>query len=395
MVSVTRMVVNRRVRYAREKSTETARNVIFRLFLARAHEDGSGFIEFDELAQIHERGEVGYPRGLLHVVRHDGDGVIAFQFVDEFFDFGGGNGVQRRGRLVQQYDFWLDCNRPRNAQTLLLSTGKRQAVLLQFVLDLAPQCGFFKRPFNPIIHCALRHALVQPHPKRNVLVNRHGERRRLLEHHADLGAHQVHVLGFVEQVLAVEQYLAFGEVALSAYVAHKFNSAEIEPGLKEGAFHDPSNFVFPAGVHICEVEIDQDTGVTTVANYVAVDDFGNIINPMIVEGQVHGGIAQGIGQALTEGCVYDKQSGQLLTGSYMDYCMPRAADLPSFKLGFTCTPCPSNPLGMKGCGEAGAIASPAAVMNAMTDALGVKDLAMPATPQVVWKTMQPAKMAAE
>ena len=196
-------------------------------------------------------------------------------------------------------------------------------------------------------------------------------------------------------VKGTDKKMAFGEVALSAYVAHKFNSAEIEPGLKEGAFHDPSNFVFPAGVHICEVEIDQDTGVTTVANYVAVDDFGNIINPMIVEGQVHGGIAQGIGQALIEGCVYDKQSGQLLTGSYMDYCMPRAADLPSFKLGFTCTPCPSNPLGIKGCGEAGAIASPAAVMNAMTDALGVKDLAMPATPQVVWKTMQPAKMAAE
>ena len=109
----------------------------------------------------------------------------------------------------------------------------------------------------------------------------------------------------------------------------------------------------------------------TVANYTAVDDFGNIINPMIVEGQVHGGIVQGIGQALAEGCVYDKESGQLLTGSYMDYQMPRAADVPSFKLDFTCTPCPSNPLGMKGCGEAGAIASPAAVMNAVTDALGV------------------------
>jgi aerobic carbon-monoxide dehydrogenase large subunit len=114
--------------------------------------------------------------------------------------------------------------------------------------------------------------------------------------------------------------------------------------------------------------------VTDVVSYTAVDDFGNIINPMIVEGQVHGGIVQGIGQALAEGCVYDKESGQLLTGSYMDYQMPRAANVPSFKLGFTCTPCPSNPLGMKGCGEAGAIASPAAVMNAVTDALGVKDV---------------------
>ena len=196
-------------------------------------------------------------------------------------------------------------------------------------------------------------------------------------------------------VKGTDKKMAFGEVALSAYVAHKFNSAEIEPGLKESAFHDPSNFVFPAGVHICEVEIDTDTGVTDVVNYTAVDDFGNIINPMIVEGQVHGGIVQGIGQALAEGCVYDKESGQLLTGSYMDYQMPRAANVPSFKLGFTCTPCPSNPLGMKGCGEAGAIASPAAVMNAVTDALGVKDVAMPATPHTVWKTLQPMKKAAE
>ncbi|MCA0434025.1 MAG: xanthine dehydrogenase family protein molybdopterin-binding subunit [Proteobacteria bacterium] len=196
-------------------------------------------------------------------------------------------------------------------------------------------------------------------------------------------------------VKGTDKKMAFGEVALAAYVAHKFNSAEIEPGLKESAFHDPANFVFPAGVHIAEVEIDPDTGVTTVASYTAVDDFGNIINPMIVEGQVHGGIVQGIGQALTEGCVYDSDSGQLLTGSYMDYCMPRADNVPSFKLGFTCTPCPSNPLGMKGCGEAGAIASPAAVINAVTDALGVVDIPMPATPQVVWNALQPMKKAAE
>jgi aerobic carbon-monoxide dehydrogenase large subunit len=196
-------------------------------------------------------------------------------------------------------------------------------------------------------------------------------------------------------VKGTDKKMAFGEVALAAYVAHKFSSSEIEPGLKEGAFHDPSNFVFPAGAHICEVEVDADTGVTEVVNYVAVDDFGTIINPMIVEGQMHGGIAQGIGQALTEACVYDTESGQLLTGSYMDYCMPRAADVPSFKLGFTETKCPSNPLGMKGCGEAGAIASPAAVMNAVTDALGVRDLPMPASPQTVWKAMQPMKKAAE
>ncbi len=196
-------------------------------------------------------------------------------------------------------------------------------------------------------------------------------------------------------VKGTDKKMAFGEVALSAYVAHKFNANEIEPGLKESAFHDPANFVFPAGVHICEVEIDPDTGVTTVANYTCVDDFGNLVNPMIVEGQVHGGIVQGIGQALYEGCVYDDESGQLLTGSYMDYQMPRAVDVPSFNLGFTCTPCPTNPLGMKGCGEAGAIGSPPAVINAITDALGIKDISMPATPQVVWAAAQGLRKAAE
>ncbi|MBK1865158.1 xanthine dehydrogenase family protein molybdopterin-binding subunit [Aestuariivirga sp. YIM B02566] len=196
-------------------------------------------------------------------------------------------------------------------------------------------------------------------------------------------------------VKGTDKKMAFGEVALAAYVAHKFPTSEIEPGLKETAFYDPSNFTFPAGCHICEVEIDTETGVTEIVSWTAVDDFGTVINPMIVEGQVHGGITQGIGQALTEGCVYDSESGQLLTGSYMDYCMPRATDVPSFKLGFTETKCPSNPLGMKGCGEAGAIAAPAAVMNAMTDALGVKDLAMPASPHTVWKTLQATKMAAE
>jgi aerobic carbon-monoxide dehydrogenase large subunit len=196
-------------------------------------------------------------------------------------------------------------------------------------------------------------------------------------------------------VKGTDKKMAFGEVALAAYVAHKFNGADIEPGLKESAFHDPANFVFPAGVHICEVEIDPDTGVTTIANYTCVDDFGNLINPMIVEGQVHGGIVQGIGQALHEGCVYDEDSGQLLTGSYMDYQMPRAANVPSFNLGFTCTPCPTNPLGMKGCGEAGAIGSPPAVINAITDALGVKEISMPATAQVVWAAAQGLRKAAE
>ncbi|HTP77564.1 MAG TPA: xanthine dehydrogenase family protein molybdopterin-binding subunit [Rhizomicrobium sp.] len=181
--------------------------------------------------------------------------------------------------------------------------------------------------------------------------------------------------------------MMFAEVALAAYVGHKFPTSEIEPGLKESAFYDPKNFTFPAGCHICEVEIDKETGRTRVVNFVAVDDFGTVINPMIVEGQVHGGIAQGIGQALLEHGIYDRETGQLVTGSFNDYCMPRADDVPNFDVGMTITPCPSNPLGVKGCGEAGAIAAPAAVMNAVTDALGVKTFDMPATPEKVWRAV--------
>ncbi|MBO6686568.1 MAG: molybdopterin-dependent oxidoreductase, partial [Parvibaculum sp.] len=191
-------------------------------------------------------------------------------------------------------------------------------------------------------------------------------------------------------VQGTDKSLAWAELSLAAYTAHGFPSADIEPGLKEGAFYDPTNFTFPAGCHICEVEIDPDTGITRIVKFVAVDDFGTVINPMIVEGQVHGGIAQGIGQALLEHGVYDPDSGQLVTGSYMDYCMPRADDLPSFTLGFTKTVCPSNPLGMKGCGEAGAIASPPAIINAVTDALGIRDIEMPATPARVWEALQSA-----
>ena len=157
----------------------------------------------------------------------------------------------------------------------------------------------------------------------------------------------------------------------------------MEPGLKEGAFYDPTNFTFPAGAYICEVEVDAGTGKTSFVNFVAADDFGRLINPMIVEGQVHGGLAQGIGQALLEGTVYDK-SGQLITASFMDYSMPRADDLPSFKLSHTTTLCPGNPLGVKGCGEAGAIGASAAVINAITDAIGNNKLEMPATPDRVW-----------
>jgi carbon-monoxide dehydrogenase large subunit len=193
-------------------------------------------------------------------------------------------------------------------------------------------------------------------------------------------------------VTGTDKSAAWGEVALNAYIAHKFAGQELEPGLKEGAFYDPTNFTFPAGCHICEVEVDPITGKTEIVGWTAVDDFGVVVNPMIVEGQVHGGIAQGVGQALLEGAVYDKD-GQLVTGSFMDYTMPKADDFPSFAVDTTVTRCPSNPLGIKGCGEAGAIAAPAAVINAITDAIGTEDLAMPATPQAVWTALQKAQMS--
>ncbi|ESX89136.1 MULTISPECIES: xanthine dehydrogenase family protein molybdopterin-binding subunit [unclassified Mesorhizobium] len=191
------------------------------------------------------------------------------------------------------------------------------------------------------------------------------------------------------KVAGTDKSLPWFQVALAAYTAHNL-PAGMEPGLKETAFYDPANFTFPAGCYICEVEIDPETGTTEIVQFVAADDFGNIINPMIVEGQVHGGIAQGIGQALLEGAHYD-DSGQLLTASYMDYTMPRADDLPSFKVSTSNTPCPSNPLGIKGCGEAGAIGSPPAVINAITDALGIVDIAMPASPSTVWAAIRAKK----
>jgi aerobic carbon-monoxide dehydrogenase large subunit len=189
-------------------------------------------------------------------------------------------------------------------------------------------------------------------------------------------------------VKGTDKSVAFAQVALTAYVPHNYPLDKLEPGLDETAFYDPTNFTYPAGTHICEVEIDPETGETQVVAFTACDDFGNIINPMIVEGQVHGGLAQGIGQALLEGCVYDRESGQLLTGSYMDYTMPRASDLPSFRVDTRVTPCTHNPLGVKGCGEAGAIGAPAAVINAICDATGAKDVEMPATPERVWRALR-------
>src|SRR5271165_3331664 len=192
-------------------------------------------------------------------------------------------------------------------------------------------------------------------------------------------------------VAGTDRSKSFAEVALTAYVPHNFPHEELEPGLDETAFYDPKNFTFPSGAHIAEVEIDPETGQVAVLNFTASDDFGRILNPMIVEGQVHGGLAQGIGQALLEGCVYDKETGQLLTGSYNDYTMPRADDLPSFTLSTNVTLCTHNPLGVKGCGEAGAIGAPAAITNALVDALkplGIRHLDMPATPERLWRLIQ-------
>ena len=195
-------------------------------------------------------------------------------------------------------------------------------------------------------------------------------------------------------VAGTDRSKAFGEISLAAYVPHNYPLDKLEPGLNETAFYDPTNFTFPAGTHICEVEIDPDTGVVSIVNFSACDDFGNVINPMIVEGQVHGGVCQGIGQAMLEHCIYDNESGQLLTGSLMDYALPRADDVPSFKVETKVTPCTHNPLGAKGCGEAGAIGAPPALMNAVMDALssiGVKHLDMPASPHRVWQAIQSAR----
>ena len=189
----------------------------------------------------------------------------------------------------------------------------------------------------------------------------------------------------VFKVAGTDKSVPFGAVSLTAYVPHNYPLDKLEPGLNENAFYDPTNFTYPSGTYICEVEVDPETGKTKIEQFVAVDDFGNLVNPMIVAGQVQGGVAQGLGQAMMEGCAYDPESGQLLTGSFMDYAMPRASDIPDVKLGNTVTPCTHNPLGVKGCGEAGAIGSPPAYINALTDALGVKDVAMPATVERVWR----------
>jgi carbon-monoxide dehydrogenase large subunit len=184
---------------------------------------------------------------------------------------------------------------------------------------------------------------------------------------------------------------AFAEIALAAYLAHSMPK-DTEPGLDATSFYDPANFTYPFGTHVAVTEVDVDSGKITLKRYIAVDDVGNVINPMIVDGQLHGGIAQGVAQALWEGAEYDR-NGQLLSGSLMDYAIPRADQLPMFEIDRTVTPSPVNPLGIKGAGEAGAIASPVAVVNSVMDALspfGITHIDMPLTPAKVWQAVHDA-----
>ncbi len=215
--------------------------------------------------------------------------------------------------------------------------------------------------------------------------------KKIAAHLMEASVEDVEFEGGQFKVAGTDKAKGIGEIAFTAYVPHNYPEG-VEPGLDETAFYDPLNFTYPAGVHIAEVEIDPDTGETRIVDWVAVDDFGKVLNPMIVEGQVHGGIAQGVGQALLEHTVYDAD-GQLVTGSYMDYTMPRADDFCEFRVGMTVSECTHNPLGAKGCGEAGAIAAPAALMNAITDALGV-EIDMPASREKVWRHAQARLQAA-
>jgi carbon-monoxide dehydrogenase large subunit len=215
--------------------------------------------------------------------------------------------------------------------------------------------------------------------------------KKIAAHKLEVSADDIEFASGKFTVKGTDKSVGFGDVALTAYVPHVYPK-DLEPGLDFSSFYDPANFTFPFGCHIAVVEVDKETGKVTLKRFVAVDDVGNVINPMIVDGQIHGGVAQGIGQALFEGAEYD-DNGQLTNGSYMDYCMPRADDFPMFETGGQVTPCPHNPLGVKGAGEAGTIGSTPAVVNAVIDALWsgghkVKDIRMPLTPERVWRAMQ-------
>ena len=218
---------------------------------------------------------------------------------------------------------------------------------------------------------------------------------KIIEKGAKIAAHKLEAaeedLKFANgqwTVKGTDKSIAFGDVSLTAYVPHDYPEG-LEPGLDFSSFYDPANFTYPFGAHIAVVEIDKDTGKVSLKRFIAVDDVGNVINPMIVDGQIHGGVTQGVGQALLEGVIYDEY-GQMINGTYMDYAMPRADDVPFFETDRTVTPCPHNPLGVKGAGEAGTIGATPAVANAVMDAiahLGIKDIQMPITSEKVWRAM--------
>ncbi len=212
--------------------------------------------------------------------------------------------------------------------------------------------------------------------------------KKIAAHAMEAAEGDIEFAGGNYTVAGTDKAMNIAEVAFNAYVPHSYPEG-VEPGFDENAFFDPMNFSFPAGTHICEVEVDPATGEVEIVDYTAVDDFGKLVNPMIVEGQVHGGIVHGIGQALLEGCHYD-EDGQLVTASFMDYAMPRADNAPDFRIDYAPTDPPHNPLGVKGCGEAGAIGAPPAVINAIANAIGVKHVEMPATPETVWRACQSA-----
>ena len=216
--------------------------------------------------------------------------------------------------------------------------------------------------------------------------------KKIAAHHLEAAEADIEFADGEYVIAGTDKRVSMIEVAQAAHNPLLL-PADFEPGFDEKAHYLPAAHTFPNGCHVCEVEIDPDTGVTTVLRYVVVDDFGNVVNPLLLAGQIHGGVAQGIGQALIEGCVYD-DGGQLVTGSFMDYALPHADDVPAIEFAYNVVPCRTNPLGVKGAGEAGAIGAPPAVINAVVDALaslGVETIEMPATPHNVWRAIQQAR----
>ncbi|MCZ6605145.1 MAG: xanthine dehydrogenase family protein molybdopterin-binding subunit [Alphaproteobacteria bacterium] len=216
--------------------------------------------------------------------------------------------------------------------------------------------------------------------------------RKIAAHMLEAAQEDIEFADGAFRVAGTDRAMTMAEIAFAAYVPHNYPSDELEPGLDETAFYDPANFTFPAGCHLCEVEVEAETGRVEIVNWVAADDFGEIVNPMIVEGQICGGVVHGVGQALLENCRFD-DSGQLVTGSLMDYALPRADDMSNIETIFLNTPCPHNPLGAKGCGEAGAIAAPAALVNAVTHAVGAEHIEMPLTAEKVWSALTKSNAA--